>query len=338
MVRPSDWTRRQVGKLARRNQAFRIKARAVRSSHKGRFAAEVAHGLQDRGAELLGAAGGGRLEKLFDGPQTEFLAALFVVALAFDHSARDEQQSRTFFHGHSGSVGSGVGKESEGQASGGEFGDSFGIAEKAGRMSGVGVAEGSELLVVAGDEGGARANAAGSLDNRAIDAKAKFSHGLGFVDVGAREELSTKVAEDLLSCGQDAAVILAAPGHVEQAKQNALGADADGVVEISGNAFSHKDGCDVSALDLGKHGRDGLDGRCDIRDAGVKERTHGEQAPSETSTGTGSGQTVRSRSRVGVRIHLSVSWPFSSSSRYFAIRDTSSLPSSQARSAASNAS
>ena len=127
-----------------------------------------------------------------------------------------------------------------------------------------------------------------------------------------------------MSCGQDAAVILAAPGHVEQAKQNALRADADGVVEISGNAFSHKDGCDVSALDLGKYGRDGLDGRCDIRDAGVKERTHGEQAPSETSTGTGSGQTVRSRSRVGVRIHLSVSWPFSSSSRQFAIMQMSS--------------
>ena len=73
--------RRQVGKLANRNQAFRIKASAVRSSHKGlRRRSRPRFSTARRRAR--GAAGGGRLEKLFDGAQTEFLAALFVVALA----------------------------------------------------------------------------------------------------------------------------------------------------------------------------------------------------------------------------------------------------------------
>jgi hypothetical protein len=119
-------------------------------------------------------------------------------------------------------------------------------------MSGVGVTERTELLVVAADEGGTGANAAGGLNDRAIDAKAEFGHGFGFVDVGAREEFNAKLAEDFLSCGEDASVIFAAPGNIEQTKQNPLGARADGVIEVSGDAPAHKDGGNVSPLDLGK--------------------------------------------------------------------------------------
>ncbi len=84
-----------------------------------------------------------------------------------------------------------------------------------------------------------------------------------------------------ISCAaaENAAVILAASGNIEQTKQNALRAHADGVIEISGDAFAHKDGGDVRALDLWKYGRDGLDRGCGIRDAGVEEGTHGRQAP-----------------------------------------------------------
>ena len=78
-----------------------------------------------------------------------------------------------------------------------------------------------------------------------------------------------------MSGGEDAAVILAASGNVEQAKQNALGADAEGVVEISGNAFAHEDGRDVGPLDLGEDGGHGLGGGSRAGALGVKERAHG---------------------------------------------------------------
>ena len=50
--------------------------------------------------------------------------ALSSVPFAFDDSAGNQQQSRTFFQADGGSVGGGMGKESEGQAGRGEFGDS----------------------------------------------------------------------------------------------------------------------------------------------------------------------------------------------------------------------
>ena len=113
-----------------------------------------------------------------------------------------------------------------------------------------------------------------SFDEAAIDAEAEFGHGLGFVDVGAREKFGAQVAKDFLRGGEDAAIVLAASGDIEQAEQNALGADANGVVEISGNALADEDGGDVGAFDFGKYGRDGLDRGCGLGVAGVKERAH----------------------------------------------------------------
>jgi hypothetical protein len=82
-------------------------------------------------------------------------------------------------------------------------------------MSSIAVAERAEFLVVAPDEGRAGADAAGGLNDRAIYAKTEFSHGPRFVDVGAGKEFGPELAKDFLRGGQDAAVILAAPGHVE---------------------------------------------------------------------------------------------------------------------------
>ncbi len=93
-----------------------------------------------------------------------------------------------------------MGKESQGQPSGSELGDSVAVAEKPGSVSSIGVAERTELLVVAGDKRRAGANAAGGLNDGAIDAKAEFGHGLGFVDVGAGKEFGPKLAKDFL-CG-----------------------------------------------------------------------------------------------------------------------------------------
>jgi hypothetical protein len=60
--------------------------------------------------------------------------------------------------------------------------------------------------------------------------------------------------EDFLGSDQKAAVVLAPAGNIEQADQNAFRADANGVVEISGDPFSDEHGSDVGACDRGEDG------------------------------------------------------------------------------------
>src|SRR5229473_6511292 len=106
-----------------------------------------------------------------DARQAEFLAGTFVVALAGDQPARNQQQDGAFLQAYGGSIGGGVRKESERQASRTQLSDPVAVAEKSGSVSGVGVTKCAELLVVAGDEGRGGDDAARSFDEAAIDAK-----------------------------------------------------------------------------------------------------------------------------------------------------------------------
>ena len=137
------------------------------------------------------------LQELMDTRQAEFglLVGLFVPALAADDSARNQQQGGTFLQADGGSVGSGMGEQSQGQAGRTEFRDSAAVAEKAGSVAGIGVAEGAELFVIAGDESRAGMDAAGGFDEAAIDAQTEFGHGVGFVDVGAARKVQFRRCE-----------------------------------------------------------------------------------------------------------------------------------------------
>jgi hypothetical protein len=117
--------------------------------------------------------------------------------------------------------------------------------------------------------------AAGVFDEAAIDAKVEFGHGLGFVNVRAGEQFGSEGAEDFLRGREKTAVLVAAAGNVEQAEEDALGADANGIVEISGNALAYEDGCNVRALDLGKGGWDRLDDGFIVGTSRVKKQSHG---------------------------------------------------------------
>jgi hypothetical protein len=121
-------------------------------------------------------------------------------------------------------------------------------------VSGICVAERSELLVVTGDEGRARVDAAAHINQSTIDPKAQFGHGIGFVHVTRRKQLQSDGAEDFLGSDQDATVVLAAASNIEQPDQNAFRADANGVVEISGDPFSDELGSDVGPCDRGEDG------------------------------------------------------------------------------------
>src|SRR5947209_13742454 len=105
-------------------------------------------------------------------------------------------------------------------------------------MAGIGVAERAEGLVIAGDESGTGKASAGDLDKAAIQAKAELRHGFGLIDVGAGEEFCAAIAKNLLSGCENAAIVFATAGYVEQAKEDPFGAYADGVVKVSRNAFS----------------------------------------------------------------------------------------------------
>jgi hypothetical protein len=121
-------------------------------------------------------------------------------------------------------------------------------------MSGIGVAQSPELFVITGNESGTRVNAAADINQSTIDPETEFRHGIGFVDVRRRKQLQSASAEDLLGSDQEVTVVLAAAGNIEQADQNAFRADANGVVEISGNAFSDEHRSDVGACDRGEDG------------------------------------------------------------------------------------
>ena len=176
--RPDDWTRGTAGKLAAASQSVRSRASAVRSSHWGTSPPKAPAGIQDGGAEIRGAAGRGSLQELLDAVQAEFLGGMFVVTLAGNHSAGNQQQRGIFLKGHGGSIASGVGEESQREASRTEFDDAGMVAEQSWCVSGVGVADGAELLVVAGDESGTGVDAFAGVDKAAIDAKTELRHGI----------------------------------------------------------------------------------------------------------------------------------------------------------------
>src|SRR5579863_2380665 len=108
-----EYGRANLGRLVRADQG---QSGAI-VAH-GHIAGEGSGGVQNGRAECLGTAGRGILKKLVDTSQAEFvfMVGLFVAALAADDSARNKQNSGTFFEADGGSVGGGVGEESQRQA------------------------------------------------------------------------------------------------------------------------------------------------------------------------------------------------------------------------------
>jgi hypothetical protein len=127
-------------------------------------------------------------------------------------------------------------------------------------VSGVGVAERAELLVITADEGGARVDAFGSLDEATIEADTEFGHGVRLIDVGPGEQLDAAFTEDILRDGEEMCVVLAASGDVEQAEQDALWAGAKGVIEVAAGSHAKGSGCKLPTIDYWKWRGDGFDG------------------------------------------------------------------------------
>jgi hypothetical protein len=213
------------------------------------------------------------------------------VSIALNHASRNQEQRGSFRKSDGGSLAGGMGKQAEREAGGGKLRDTGAVVEKRGGMSGIGIAEGAKFLVVAGDESGTGVNAAADVDKLAVDVKTKFSHRVGFVDVGRRKQLGTQSAKDFLRGNKEIAVFIAPPGNVQQAYEHTFWADADGIIEISGQPLAYENRSDVSSIEFGEHGWDRLHPRS-FSLAGMKSGKHGTTAHGEGSTRVKVGQPL----------------------------------------------
>ena len=204
-------------------QAVRIRAKAVRSSQMGASAPNSPAAFRMEEQSAWATRGWQGSEKALDPFQAEFLAGMSAVGFALTGLHGKRAAEWRLLQTDRGSICGGVGEKSQREASGAEFGDAIAVAEKAGSVSRIGVAERAELLVVAGHKGGTGANSAGGFNDGAIDAKAELSHGVGFVDIRASEEFGSESAEDLLRGIENLAVVLAAAGDVEHTHENPSG-------------------------------------------------------------------------------------------------------------------
>jgi len=90
------------------------------------------------------------LEDILNPFEAETARMTIAVAFTVDYSARYEEQRSLFGHAYRRGLAGCVGEESEGESRGRQFSDSRSVAEKAGGVSGIGVAQRSKLLVVTG--------------------------------------------------------------------------------------------------------------------------------------------------------------------------------------------
>src|ERR1700721_2044405 len=113
-----------------------------------------------------------------------------------------------------------MGKKAERQAGSSQFGDAGVVAKKAGAVSGVGVTEGAEALVIAADEPGAGADAACNFHDAAVEPKAEFSHGLGLVEIFFAKQVAGQPAKNFLPGVEKGVVALPAGGDARAAKRD----------------------------------------------------------------------------------------------------------------------
>src|SRR5215468_9889725 len=121
-------------------------------------------------------------------------------------------------------------------------------------MSGIGIAKGAKLFVIAGDESRTGMNSAANVDQPTVDAMVEFGHGIRFVNIGRRKQLQSKGAEHFLCSDKEAASVFATSGNVEQSDQNALGTYPNRVIKVSGDAFSNEYGSDICPFESRKDG------------------------------------------------------------------------------------
>jgi hypothetical protein len=149
-------------------------------------------------------------------------------------------------------------EKSERETRGSKLGDTGTVVQKSGGMSGIRVAQSAEFFVVAGKESRTGMNSAADVDQSTVDPKAEFGHGIRFVNVGWRKELQSESAELFLCRDEETACVIAPSGNIQETDQNALGTHADGIIEVSGDAFPDEYGSNICPFNLREDGGNGF--------------------------------------------------------------------------------
>ena len=136
------------------------------------------------------------------------------------------------------------------QTGGRDFHNSGPVAEKSRSVAGIAIAERAQFFVIAAEECGTGTDTISSLHDAAIECDAKFAHGVGLIGFRRREQTRAEAAKCLLCCGQNGLVILTPASHIEQAKQDPFGADAQRVVQVAGYSLAVGSSCNFGVLDL----------------------------------------------------------------------------------------
>ena len=134
------------------------------------------------------------------------------------------------------SVGGGEREQTERQAGRGQFDDAGVIAQQAGCVARIHVANRAQIFVVATGEGRATAHASGSTHDLEIQTAREFDHRVRFVQFGGGEEMLARRAETSLGGFEYGSVGFAFSSHVEQSEKEAVRADAQKIVEIASGA------------------------------------------------------------------------------------------------------
>jgi hypothetical protein len=103
-------------------------------------------------------------------------------------------------------------------------------------MTGVAVADGAQVLVVAADKGGTTPHTAGKLQNCPVNLVAEPDHGFGLIKILPGKKLGRASAENILGGNQDFTCVFSTSGKVEQAEQDSLRPHAQEFVEVSCHA------------------------------------------------------------------------------------------------------
>src|SRR4029077_2155462 len=118
--------------------------------------------------------------------------------------------------------------------------------------------ERAQFFVIAAEECGTGTDTISGLHDAAVECEAKFAHGVGLIAFRRREETRAEATKCLLCCEQNGLVILTPASHIEQAKQDPFGADAQRVVQVASDTLAVESSCNFGVLYLGELALDGL--------------------------------------------------------------------------------
>jgi len=194
------------------------------------------HEFLRRGENILAEIRGGfqpcTLQGLPHTIESEFLA----LKLGLDNSPGDDQKHRARYQGAGRGAVRGMREQAKGHSRRLKLCDAGSVMEESRRVSRTGIANRSQILVVAAQKCGTAANPSGSIENRNIHLMTKRHDRFRFVEIFSGKQFGRKLPESRLCGNQDFAGVLSPPRQIEQAEQYSGRTDPQEFVKVAGHS------------------------------------------------------------------------------------------------------